>query len=181
MSEHLGRGLTAQPRPETKSVRPMNFSKEMRNGSPRAFTLIEVMVVLIIVATLATVASLMYTNQAEKAKVSEAVNMIGAIIHSEEMQMTCVPTLGYYSASTKEDFLGKGVDLNDAGYFTYQVTTNGGSPATFFRITARATQSYRNNPEGCSITYEHDATNGSDGEWGCDGNCITGDMLPGGR
>jgi prepilin-type N-terminal cleavage/methylation domain-containing protein len=156
---------------------PMN--RQDRKTERRAgFTLVEMMVVIIIVGILAAVAVPLYTGYVEKSKITEATSIIGAINTSEKLEMQRVPSIGFYSANSRDQFLSKGLDLSDSKYFDYAVVAAGGNPATTFEVTATATTDYRSDPAGCWLRYTYDPNADPVGQWSSDGTCITADMIP---
>jgi type IV pilus assembly protein PilE len=156
----------------------MILLKARRSWAPTGFTLVEMMVTIMIIGLLAAIAVPLYIEYAEKPKVTEAFNIIGAIISSEKLEMERHPALGFYTANSHADFKVRGLDLSETKYFTYQVTTDGGTPARTFTVTATATHSFSENPAGCLIRYVHDPSNSPAGQWSCDGSCITTDLIP---
>jgi Tfp pilus assembly protein PilE len=147
------------------------------NTGEAAFTLIELMVIIIIIGILVAVSLAVYSHHTVNRELTEAISVIGAIVASEKLEMQGLPYKGFYSASTHADFLAKGLDLLDTKYFTYQATTNEGSPASNFTITAAATRSFKSNPEGCKLIYTYNPDINPAGKWSCDGACITSDMI----
>ncbi len=151
---------------------------ERHHKGQEGFTLVEMMVVIIIVGILAAVAVPLYTGYVEKSKITEATSIIGAVITSEKLEMQRVPAQGFYSAADRAAFLTKGLDLSDSKYFDYAVVASGGPPNTKFVVTATATNEYRSNPAGCTITYTYDPAGTPVGKWNSDGTCVTADMIP---
>jgi len=146
--------------------------KSMAHAVQRGFTLVEMMVVIIIVGILAAVAVPLYTGYVEKAKITEATSIIGAIITSEKLEMQRVPSQGFYSAADNAAFQTKGLDLSDTKYFTYAASASGGPPATDFTVTATATAQYSSENPAPTISYTY-----STQTWNSTGS-ITADMLP---
>jgi prepilin-type N-terminal cleavage/methylation domain-containing protein len=146
--------------------------RNKRLWAQRGFTLVEMMVVIIIVGILAAVAVPLYTGYVEKAKITEATSIIGAIITSEKLEMQRVPSQGFYSAGDNGAFQQKGLDLTDTKYFTYSVAASGGPPSTDFVVTATATAQYSSEVPAPSISYTF-----STQQWNSMGS-ITQDMLP---
>ncbi|MBW2059365.1 MAG: prepilin-type N-terminal cleavage/methylation domain-containing protein [Deltaproteobacteria bacterium] len=144
-----------------------------RNAIGKAgFTLVELMVVIIIVGILAAIAVPLYTDYTEKARVTEATGMIGAIITAEKVYKQ--RTGNYFDASTVDDFKSHGVDIGDAIYFTYSATADGG---TSFTVTASGTTKFEEVAGTSTITYDSSQPPGS--RWSCStGGKITDDMLP---
>jgi type IV pilus assembly protein PilE len=169
----------SSPLEKTGGIPEMRTKEMERYRGEEGFTLVEMMVVIIIVGILAAVAVPLYTGYVEKSKITEATSIIGAIITSEKLEMQRVPSQGFYSAASKEDFKAKGLDLSDTKYFTYSVEASGGPPNTKFEVTATATTEYRSNPANCWIKYTYDPSKTPVGKWSSDGTCITADMIPG--
>jgi len=153
--------------------------REARFSEHLGFMLVEIMVIIIIVCILVAVAAPLYSTYVEKSKITEALNIIGAIISSEMLEMQRHPSRGFYAANAQAAFMAKGMRLSETKYFTYEVATSQTSPATTFTVTAWATSRYRDNPDACFIRYTHNPSASPAGRWSCDGNCITLDMIPG--
>ncbi len=130
------------------------------------FTLVELMIVMIIVGTLASIAVPLYLHYTETAKVREALGMTKAIITSQKVEK--IRTLNHYTATggaASTIFLQKGVDVRESLYFIYETTGD----ANTFTVTATAT------PEsGITGTISYDSATNT---WSSTGD-ITDGMLP---
>ncbi|UCD71876.1 MAG: prepilin-type N-terminal cleavage/methylation domain-containing protein, partial [Syntrophobacterales bacterium] len=98
----------------------------------KGFTMVELMVVIIIVGILAAIAVPLYTGYVERARVTEATSIIGAIITSEKVEKT--RTTNYYAiplgagGTDVAAFKAKGIDISDTKFFTYQTAMIGVKP-----------------------------------------------------
>lgn len=153
--------------------------KETGYSEHQGLMLVEIMVIITVVCILIAVAAPLYSAYVEKSKITEALNTIGAIISSEMLEIQRHPSRRFYAANAQAAFMAKGVRLSETKYFTYEVAINQTTPATTFTVTARATNRYRDNPDACFIRYTHNPSASPAGQWSCDGNCITLDMIPG--
>ena len=139
----------------------------------RGFTLVELMVVIIIVGILAAIAVPLYTGYVERARVTEATSIMGAIITSQKVERT--RTVHHYPASTVQEFKNRGIDISDTKFFTYSTTpTTTNQPDDGFIARADTTADFGALNGWITYTKIPDVR----GTWACDNSVILPDMLP---
>jgi len=140
----------------------------MKRGRKGRRKILTIIIGGIIAAILAVIAVPLYTGYIERARVTEATSIVGAIITSQKVENR--RTTNFYSASTIAEFKARGIDITDTKFFTYETvaTPNGG-----FTVTATTTDAF--GAGGGSITYTYDPAKG--GRWGSDEVIILNGIL----
>jgi prepilin-type N-terminal cleavage/methylation domain-containing protein len=101
----------------------------------RGFTLVELLVVVNIVAVLAGLASVIYSEFSNEARCAEVYAFFPQIIQSQGLY--AIKHNRYYTALTHDELRTHGVDLSEAEYFSYSTAENEFSS---FSIRADATE-----------------------------------------
>jgi type IV pilus assembly protein PilE len=136
----------------------------------RGFTLVELMVVIIIVGILAAIAVPLYTGYVERARVTEATSIMGAIITAQKVEKS--RTTNYYDAADVAAFKSKGIDITDTEFFTYTTTADAGGGFTVRGDTVIGR--FGPDPGWITFTKVPDVK----GVWAGDNTVILDDMLP---
>jgi len=108
---------------------------------------------------LAVIAIPFYTGQVERARVTEASSIMGAIITSQKVEKRRAGK--YYSASTIAEFQAKGIDVSDTKFCTYETTP---TPNGVFIVTATPTDAF--GAAGYPFSFTYDPTRTPPGRWG---------------
>ena len=138
-----------------------------RKGGRKIFTII---IGGIIAGILAAIAVPLYTGHVERARVTEATSIMGAIITSQRVERSRMGK--YYSASTIAEFKARGIDISDTEFFTYETVT---TPEGSFIVTATPTDAF--GTAGGSLTYIYDPNANPPGRWKSDEEPILKDWL----
>ncbi len=94
----------------------------MNKARSKGFTLLELLIVVIIIGALASVALPQFGKMVKKARASEAIANIGAILTAEQVL--------YQEGDFTTTLANVPVDVNSGTNFTYTITTPGAAGAT---------------------------------------------------
>ena len=131
----------------------------------QGFTLVELLIVVNIVAVLAGLASVIYSEFGNEARCAEVYGFFSQIIQTQGLH--AIKYNRYYTALTHDELRIHGVDLSEAEYFTYSTFENEFSS---FSIRADATDW----AAGGWVLFN---MKGSP-QWSSDGMLIKKDWLP---
>ena len=127
------------------------------------------MVVIIIVGILAAIAVPLYTGYVERARVTEATSIMGAIVTSQKVERA--RTTHYYNAGPAiGTFATKGIDISDTVFFTYVTAPNAADDG--FTVMGTTTAAFG---DAGTITYTKDPD--VPAVWTSTGSILP-DMLP---
>jgi len=143
--------------------------RKIKIADYRGFTLVELMVVIIIVGILAAIAVPLYTGYVERARVTEATSIMGAIITSQKVEKQ--RTTDFYDAADMATFKNKGIDISDTEFFTYVTAANVAGDG--FTVTATTTARFGDDAGTVTYTKNPDVP----GTWTSTGSILP-DMLP---
>ncbi|MFX0199143.1 MAG: type IV pilin protein [Candidatus Hodarchaeota archaeon] len=134
----------------------------------------------VLLGIFAAIGAPLYTGYVERARVTMATSIMGAIITSQEVEKQrttnyyAIPLAGGVSDITA--FRTKGIDISDTKFFTYQTAVIGVKPGEGFTITATTTDYY--GAAGGWITFTYDPTATPTASWTSDGSIILPYILP---
>ena len=154
--------------------------RRRRIRNHRGITDIDLMVVLGIIGILAAIAVPLYTGYVERARVTEATDIMEAIIISQKEEKK--RTTNFYRVSLDggvtdiETFMHKGIDVTDTTFFTYETAATGIKPDGGFTVTATSTAAF--GTPGGTLMYTYDPIAAPAGSWAADGIIILNDMVP---
>jgi prepilin-type N-terminal cleavage/methylation domain-containing protein len=150
-----------------RTICPNIGKKREKLRSRHGLTLVELLVVILIVSTLAGIAVPLYLNYSETAKVREGLGMIKAIMTSQKLEK--MKTSRFYTANGQAAptiFLEKGIDVRESVYFTFTTVAD----ADIFIITGTAAAG-----SGMTGTISYDSSTKT---WSCAGDILE-KMVPG--
>ena len=125
--------------------------------SKKAFTLIELLIVVCIVALLATFAMPAYRKAQDRARDNEAREMLKFIQHAQTVyHMECMDCTDQYLDCTSSSDCSQVLNLNLSGeYWNYTVTVSGSA------FCAQAEHTVSGNPRSWYIDQDDDEVNGT--------------------
>ena len=142
--------------------------------------LIGVLMVPILLGISVAISRPIYKGYMERAKITEATSIMGAIITSqkvEKQRQTNFYAIPLRAGGTNvAAFKAKGINVSDTKLFTYQTAMIGAKPNDGFTVTATTTDDF--GVAGGWMTFTHDPTAIPTNSWTCDGWIILPDMLP---
>ncbi|MBW2059814.1 MAG: hypothetical protein JRJ26_20210 [Deltaproteobacteria bacterium] len=136
----------------------------MKKNLQEGFTLVELLVMVDIIAVLATLATIVSSEYATESRCFEIYNVLPQIIRSQAIYY--MKNNKYYGAY-HNDLKNHGVDVSETKYFTYSTFPNEFSS---YSVRADATEW----APGGWVLYVHRG----DPAWSCDGVLIKRDWLP---
>ncbi|MFX0196395.1 MAG: type IV pilin protein [Candidatus Hodarchaeota archaeon] len=141
----------------------------MKSNKKKRRKILAIIIGGIIAAILVVIAVPLYMGYVERARVTEATSIMGAIITSQKVEKS--RTGNFYSGSTIADFKARGIDIADTKFFTYETVTR---PKGGFLVTATPTDAF--GAGGVPITFTYDPNKTPPGRWG-DEDTILPDMF----
>ncbi|MHC4639734.1 MAG: type IV pilin protein [Planctomycetota bacterium] len=149
-------------------------------GKHKGITDIDLMAVLGIIGILAAIVVPFHTGYVERARVTEATDIMEAIITSQKEEKK--GTIDFFSVPLADGmtnvtaFMARGIVVSDTKFFTYETATTTAKPNDGFTVTATSTFAF--GIPGGTITYTYDPIATPRGSWAADGTIILNDMLP---
>ena len=119
-----------------------------------------------------------YKGYMERARVTEATSIMGAIITSQKVEMQ--RTNNYYTiplaggVTDVAEFRNKGIDISDTRFFVYETAADVAAPWGF-TVTATSTSEFGPVPVTMTCTYDPTVTPST--TWGSGGSILP-DILP---